>query len=1020
MKVKKLLSAIIAIAMMTASSVGVTAFAEEGTTAILDTSESQTEATSETSVSDEDAVAKIGDENYASLQSAIKNATSGQTVTLVDDVLLGKIAPFFTSGNDEYYSAITIGKDKKITLDLNHHSIKWSDEAKNAPDGEGKTGNYDIFWLSEGSELKVVGEGIIDGDVGKSSRWARIFWVKQGANLIIDSGEYYALQVILFNTYSGASATINGGTFGVSESYTNDEIANIINASGKNVLEKIYGGTFKGVDPRCFEDGDSAVAEGCKVSKKGDNYTVLSADTEAVASVIVPQEKLSGFAQSRNIGEYFYTSLADAVAEAESGDTVTLLDNASGDGVIVPSGKNITIDLGGYTYNVDGTTVGSAGTETQAFQLLKDSNITIKNGTIKSDKAKMLIQNYSNLTLENVTLDGRGLVGTNRYVLSNNNGDTVLKGNTNIIAKEGDFAFDCYYWPSNGYTDGVTVTLDTDFTGKIIGKIEMSDDGTDSANAASKQSISICAENYCIFEKDGVYEVVTKLEAGIIDANKDGEAEENTNQTAVVEAINNPDNKVTNANVDTVISAIESITDKEVQASIAPEKIAAIVETKTGTEISTEVAAAYAIDETYNVAVESVEETAIDTTTGLFVKEGDKVYSVDVTTITGDDVTETDTPVLVRIPIANADSVTSVVHIHNGEATQIKNFTTHGTYIQFVTNKFSNFIVTTAPLATAEINVQFEKKADNEYDIVLTAASSINRFTSADLTFALTPAAGIDMSYEITPATNVNLTTDAVADHYMFSLDGTHEADKSGLKIKVGTVKFEGYGTFNFKVAGASTNEVHAVTEANNLVTTYIPGATVSNLTGNLNLANATLDGEIKIPTKDLTISIAFNNGVASGNTVAYQNMKIDITGVNYSKTIELGDVTDNLFTTVITGELHEGERYEVKVSGLGYRVAKCNVQMTADKELNFWNNVMDGETEVEVGDATTAKKVTFLAGDIVKDTKINIYDLSAVVSYFGKTVNKATETDFAKYDLNRDGKIDSEDAAYVLTSWGN
>ena len=355
MKVKKLLSAIIAIAMMTASSVGVTAFAEEGTTAILDTSESQTEATSETSVSDEDAVAKIGDENYASLQSAIKNATSGQTVTLVDDVLLGKIAPFFTSGNDEYYSAITIGKDKKITLDLNHHSIKWSDEAKNAPDGEGKTGKYDIFWLSEGSELKVGGEGIIDGDVGKSSRWARIFWVKQGANLIIDSGEYYALQVILFNTYSGASATINGGTFGVSESYTNDEIANIINASGKNVLEKIYGGTFKGVDPRCFEDGDSAVAEGCKVSKKGDNYTVLSADTEAVASVIVPQEKLSGFAQSRNIGEYFYTSLADAVAAAQDGDTIDLLGNT-----VVPQSdtifnKSVTVTNG--TFDITGIQV---------------------------------------------------------------------------------------------------------------------------------------------------------------------------------------------------------------------------------------------------------------------------------------------------------------------------------------------------------------------------------------------------------------------------------------------------------------------------------------------------------------------------------------------------------------------------------------------------------------------------------------------------------------------------------------
>lgn len=67
--------------------------------------------------------------------------------------------------------------------------------------------------------------------------------------------------------------------------------------------------------------------------------------------------------------------------------------------------------------------------------------------------------------------------------------------------------------------------------------------------------------------------------------------------------------------------------------------------------------------------------------------------------------------------------------------------------------------------------------------------------------------------------------------------------------------------------------------------------------------------------------------------------------------------------------------------------------------------------------------KVTsnFLAGDIVKDNKINIYDLSAVVSYFG-TTGLATDNhpEYAQYDLNRDGVIDSKDVAYVLVSWGN
>ena len=49
------------------------------------------------------------------------------------------------------------------------------------------------------------------------------------------------------------------------------------------------------------------------------------------------------------------------------------------------------------------------------------------------------------------------------------------------------------------------------------------------------------------------------------------------------------------------------------------------------------------------------------------------------------------------------------------------------------------------------------------------------------------------------------------------------------------------------------------------------------------------------------------------------------------------------------------------------------------------------------------------------------MYDLSAVVSYFGDIdLNVAgTANTYAKYDLNRDGKIDSKDVAYVLVSWG-
>ncbi len=54
----------------------------------------------------------------------------------------------------------------------------------------------------------------------------------------------------------------------------------------------------------------------------------------------------------------------------------------------------------------DGT-VGSSGTETNGFQLLKGSTVAFKNGTINAGKAKIVIQNYADLTLEDVTLDAQ-------------------------------------------------------------------------------------------------------------------------------------------------------------------------------------------------------------------------------------------------------------------------------------------------------------------------------------------------------------------------------------------------------------------------------------------------------------------------------------------------------------------------------------------------------------------------------------------------------------------------------------
>ncbi len=186
------------------------------------------------------------------------------------------------------------------------------------------------------------------------------------------------------------------------------------------------------------------------------------------------------------IGEKEYASLAEAVAAVPTNGTqttITLLKDTTGNGVVVEKGKNIIFDLGGNAYTVDGT-VGSSGTETNGFQLLKGSTVTFKNGTINAGKAKILIQNYADLTLKDVTLDAQG-TGC-QYVCSNNCGTVNIIGDTNINAAEGEAAFDVYYWPSNGYTEGVTVTVNT--TGTINGRIEYTNDGTAEQDVVAEQA----------------------------------------------------------------------------------------------------------------------------------------------------------------------------------------------------------------------------------------------------------------------------------------------------------------------------------------------------------------------------------------------------------------------------------------------------------------------------------------------------------------------------------------------------
>ena len=205
------------------------------------------------------------------------------------------------------------------------------------------------------------------------------------------------------------------------------------------------------------------------------------------------------------IGEKEYATLKAAIDAVQSGETITLLcDVDDANGMTVSSGKNFTVDFAGYTYTVSKPGAGSKNTETNAFQLLKDSTVTFKSGTIKCDSDNLtesktegvkniyrIIQNYAELTLENMVIDGTNLFGDGNLPMSFNHQPVTITGNTSVILKEGATrAFDADgNWGKQPY-DRCKVTVDT--TGTIGGNIELGQGYLDIKNANIEGGIVLC------------------------------------------------------------------------------------------------------------------------------------------------------------------------------------------------------------------------------------------------------------------------------------------------------------------------------------------------------------------------------------------------------------------------------------------------------------------------------------------------------------------------------------------------
>ena len=436
-------------------------------------------------------VAEVEGKQYETLEAAIEAARNGDTVTLLKDIAL---VPNET-GEDAINPSIII--KQSIILDLNHKTIGWDE------DEHTKTFVCTpVIFSIENAEVTITGNGTIDSELGYNNSYG-INIVKDG-KLVVENGTFTGATTAVQVTTG--ELTILDGFFKQAKTIASaaPEYAKyVVNAIDKNWEEgtaRIYikGGRF------CFDPANKP--ENTESTYVAEGYVTTSEENDGSTFYTVEA------ATAKTDSEY-YATLAEAVqavvsSESKTG-TVTLLKDAAGGGIGLFNDKdainvnltvNLTIDFGGFTYTCDDPAVGSVGTESQGFHLEKGNTVTLKNGTIKvspdSKKTIMLIQNYCDLTLENLNLYGSDAT---QYMISSNYGGTVLK-NVNMDGTNKKLvAIDLMHWLGTGYADQApTMKIQNDADNTIKGSIDVYCYGTGASECRDKPELTISGGHYTV------------------------------------------------------------------------------------------------------------------------------------------------------------------------------------------------------------------------------------------------------------------------------------------------------------------------------------------------------------------------------------------------------------------------------------------------------------------------------------------------------------------------------------------
>ena len=319
---------------------------------------------------------------YSTLAEAVAAAQDGQTVRLLADV--------------EQNTQLTI--NKSITLDLNGKTIK------NTEDIWGDTANA-ILSITSGAKVTITGNGTIDA---KENDCYAINMVK--GDLTIENGTFYG-NVSVVQVQEG-TLSVKGGTFDLHQKWEGSSkyLFNCIDSefTSGNAKVAISGGTFVGFDPNVSPeqkvDGKtpSFAAPGVGITKNENGSFTAAA---GMTAQILDKDGNSVKA---------YSTLADAVAAAQDGQTVRLLADVAESSIKVNA--NITIDLNKMTVTGSFVTYGE---------------VTIQNGTIDVPDGKTNYA-YGKLTLADVDITGKA--ASSSLLSVNYNGSVTIDKDSTIVA----------------------------------------------------------------------------------------------------------------------------------------------------------------------------------------------------------------------------------------------------------------------------------------------------------------------------------------------------------------------------------------------------------------------------------------------------------------------------------------------------------------------------------------------------------------------------------------------------------